>query len=232
MLIKIYYGRGGRTLQKKLALINRITENGVVAVIRNIPKKKVTKVAESLITGGVTALEVTLDNEDAFHVIERLAVEFKNQAVIGAGTVLDCVSAELAIRSGAEFIVSPVLKEDIIKTTLRNGKISIPGAFTPTEMLTAIELGAHIVKVFPALVGGPAFIKNVSGPLPQISIIPTGGIDLENAAAFIKAGAIAIGVGGNLADNDAISEDNYEQIIETAKKYVKIVKDARKGGNN
>lgn len=216
-------------MQDKLEIINRLTENGVVAVIRNVPKEKVSKVAESLIAGGVNALEVTLDGEDAFHVIERLVGEFENEAVVGAGTVLDGVSAELAIRSGAEFIVSPVLREDVIKTTLRNGKISIPGAITPTEMLTAIELGAHIVKVFPASVGGPAFIKNVRGPLPQISIIPTGGIDLENAADFIKAGAIAIGAGGNLVDNKAISVDNYDHITRTAREYVKIVKVARAG---
>lgn len=214
-------------MQEKLELVSRLTENGVVAVIRNIPKEKVSKVAKNLIAGGVNTLEVTLDSEDAFQVIERLVEEFKNEAVIGAGTVLDGVSAELAIRSGAEFVVSPVLKEDVIKTTLRSGKISIPGAITPTEILTAIELGAHIVKVFPASVGGPNFIKNVRGPLPHIPIIPTGGIDLENAADFIKAGAIAIGVGGNLIDTEAISEDNDEKITNMARKYVKIVKAAR-----
>lgn len=226
-MIRIFYDEGGWTMQKMLTLINRLTENGVVAVIRNVPKEKVSKIAESLIAGGVNALEVTLDADDAFHVIEKLVSEFKDQAVIGAGTVLDAISAELAIRSGAEFIVSPVLKEEVIKTTLRNGKVSIPGANTPTEMLTAIEFGAHIVKVFPASVGGPEFIKNVRGPLPQISIIPTGGINFENAAAFIKAGAIAVGAGGNLVDTQAILEDNYEQITASAKKYVEIVKAAR-----
>lgn len=214
-------------MQEKLNLFNRLTENGVVAVIRNIPKEKVSKVAESLIAGGVNALEVTLDGEDAFQVIERLGSEFRDQAIIGAGTVLDGVSAELALRSGAEFIVSPVLKEDVIQTTLRHGKISIPGAITPTEMLTAIELGAHIVKVFPASVGGPDFIKNVRGPLPQIPIIPTGGINLENAADFIKAGAVAIGAGGNLVDHQVIAEENYAQLTNMAQKYVEIVKKAR-----
>ena len=214
-------------MQEKLNLFNRLTENGVVAVIRNIPKEKVSKVAESLIAGGVNALEVTLDGEDAFQVIERLGSEFKDQAIIGAGTVLDGVSAELALRSGAEFIVSPVLKEDVIQTTLRHGKISIPGAITPTEMLKAIELGAHIVKVFPASVGGPDFIKNVRGPLPQIPIIPTGGINLENAADFIKAGAVAIGAGGNLVDQQVIAEGNYAQLTDMAQKYVEIVKKAR-----
>jgi len=214
-------------LQEKLNLYNRLTANGVVAVIRNVPQEKVSKVAECLIAGGVNALEVTLDAEHAFQIIERLSLEFQNRAVIGAGTVLDAVSAELALRSGAEFIVSPVLKEDVILTTLRHGKISIPGAMTPTEMLTAIEHGADIVKVFPASVGGSDFIKNVRGPLPHIPIIPTGGINFDNAASFIKAGAIAIGAGGNLVDHQAISADKYEQITDVARKYVEIVKTAR-----
>lgn len=214
-------------MQKKLVSINRLIENGVVAVLRNVPQEKISKVAESLIAGGVNVLEVTLDSDGAFDMIKKLRTEFKDQAIIGAGTVLDGVSAELALRSGAEFIVSPVLKEDVIRTTLRHGKISIPAAITPTEMLTAIELGAHIIKVFPVPVGGPDFIKHVRGPLPHIPMITTGGVDLENAADFIKAGAIAIGAGGNLVDLQAISEDNYEKITETAKKYVEVVKTAR-----
>lgn len=218
-------------MQEKLNLFNRLTENGVVAVIRNVPREKVNKVAESLIAGGVNALEVTLDGEHAFQVIETLRSEFLDQAVIGAGTVLDGVSAELALRSGAEFVVSPVLKQDVIQTTLRHGKISIPGAITPTEMLTAIELGAHIVKVFPASVGGPDFIKNVRGPLPQIPIIPTGGIDLNNAADFIKAGAVAIGAGGNLVNHQVIKEENYVQLTDMAQKYVAAIKAARSNVN-
>lgn len=219
-------------MQKKLALISRLTENGVVAVLRNVPQKKISRVAESLIAGGVNVLEVTLDNDDAFNMIKKLKSEFKDQAVIGAGTVIDSVSAELALRSGAEFIVSPVLKEDIIQTTLRHGKISIPAAITPTEMLTAIERGAHIIKVFPVSIGGPDFIKHVRGPFPQIPMMTTGGVNLDNAADFIKAGAVAIGAGGNLVDLQAISEDNYEQLTDTAKKYVEIVKAAREDINH
>lgn len=228
MMMKTYCAkRGGSKLQNKLALINRLTENGVVAVLRNVPQEKASKVAESLIAGGVNVLEVTLDSDGAFDMIKKLKSEFEDQAIIGAGTVIDSVSAELALRSGAEFIVSPVLKEEIIQTTLRHGKISIPAAITPTEMLTAIELGAHIIKVFPVSVGGPDFIKHVRGPLPQIPMMTTGGVNLENAADFIKAGAIAIGAGGNLVDLQAISENNYDQITEIAKKYVEIVKIAR-----
>ncbi|MBP1969322.1 2-dehydro-3-deoxyphosphogluconate aldolase/(4S)-4-hydroxy-2-oxoglutarate aldolase [Virgibacillus natechei] len=211
----------------KLELINRLTENGVVAVIRNIPKEKIMKVAESLIEGGVHALEVTLDGDDPLIMIEDLTTEFQDRAIIGAGTVLDEMSAERAIGSGAQFIVSPILKKEVIQATRRHGKVSIPGVMTPTEMVEAIEWGADIVKVFPASVGGLEFIKNVKGPLPHIPIIPTGGVDAHNAADFIKAGAIAIGAGGNLVDRKAVLEEDYAKLTAMAKEYVSTVKTAR-----
>lgn len=211
----------------KLELINRLTENGVVAVIRNIPKEKMMKVAESLIEGGVHALEVTVDGDDPLTMIENLTTEFQDRAIIGAGTVLDEVSAERAIGSGAQFIVSPILKKEVIQATRRHGKISIPGVMTPTEMVEAIAWGADIVKFFPASVGGLEFIKNVKGPLPHIPIIPTGGVDVHNAADFIKAGVIAIGAGGNLVDRKAVLEGDYSKLTAMAKEYVSTVKTAR-----
>lgn len=214
-------------MEAKLELIKKITENGVIAVIRQIPKEKVIQVAESLIDGGVNVLEVTVDSDDAFQIMERLSHEFKGRSIIGAGTVLDSLSAEAAIRSGAEFIVSPILKREVIKTTLLHGKISIPGIMTPTEMVEAQGQGADIVKFFPASVGGPEFIKNVKGPLPHIEIIATGGVDLHNASEFIKAGAAAIGVGGNLVDKNIISEGSYEKLTMLAKEYVDKVKATR-----
>lgn len=214
-------------METKLELIKKITENGVIAVIRQIPKEKVIQVAESLIDGGVNVLEVTVDSDDAFQIMERLSHEFKDRSIIGAGTVLESLSAEAAIRSGAEFIVSPILRREVIKTTLLHGKISIPGIMTPTEMVEAQEQSADIVKFFPASVGGPEFIKNVKGPLPHIQIIATGGVDLQNASEFIKAGAAAIGVGGNLVDKSIISEGSYEKLTMLAKEYVDKVKGAR-----
>ncbi|RKQ32475.1 bifunctional 4-hydroxy-2-oxoglutarate aldolase/2-dehydro-3-deoxy-phosphogluconate aldolase [Oceanobacillus halophilus] len=214
-------------MNTKIKTINRLTENGVVAVIREIPKDKALFVAESLLKGGVNALEVTVEGEGALSAIELLKKEFADRAIIGAGTVLDELSADASIRAGAEFIVSPILKKDVIETTIRYGKVSIPGVMTPTEMMQAVEWGADVVKVFPASVGGPAFIKNVKGPLPQVSIIPTGGVDLTNGADFIKAGAIAIGAGGNLVDNQAIAEGNYTKLTEIAKQYVELVRQAR-----
>ncbi|MFD2044644.1 bifunctional 4-hydroxy-2-oxoglutarate aldolase/2-dehydro-3-deoxy-phosphogluconate aldolase [Ornithinibacillus salinisoli] len=207
--------------------ISTLTEQGVIAVLRKIPNDKIMQVAESLIAGGVNALELTVDTEDAFHTINKLKVSFEDRAIIGAGTVLDEVSAELALQSGAEFIVSPILNKSVIKKTLLHGKISIPGVLTPTEMVEAIKYGADIVKVFPASVYGPGFLKHMKGPLPNISIIPTGGINLDNAKDYISAGAVAIGAGGQLLDKKAINENNFERITELAKQYVEAVERAR-----
>ncbi|MCG5102480.1 bifunctional 4-hydroxy-2-oxoglutarate aldolase/2-dehydro-3-deoxy-phosphogluconate aldolase [Oceanobacillus alkalisoli] len=214
-------------MKTKVKTIDRLTESGVIAVIRKVPKDKVLKVAESLIEGGVNALEITMDGEGAQSLIEQLTREFAGDAIIGAGTVLDGIAADAAIRSGAAFVVSPILKKDVIETTIRYGKVSIPGVMTPTEMVQAVEWGADIVKVFPASVGGPAFIKNIKGPLPQIDIIPTGGVDLKNGSDFIKAGAVAIGAGGNLVDKQAILTENYTIIRDKARQYVELVRLAR-----
>lgn len=211
----------------KANLLNRLVENGVVAVIRNVPEDKVEQVAESLIKGGVNALEVTIDVPEGYSMIKKLTTKFADQAVIGAGTVLDAASAKMAIDNGADFIVSPLLNKEVIQTTLRYGKISVPGAMTPSEAMTAIEYGADIVKVFPASAVGASFIKNMKGPLPDIQIIPTGGIDVTNAADYIKAGAIAIGAGGNLVDNKLIAAGNFDEIEAKAKAYAEVVKNAR-----
>ncbi|SET16163.1 2-dehydro-3-deoxyphosphogluconate aldolase / (4S)-4-hydroxy-2-oxoglutarate aldolase [Salinibacillus kushneri] len=205
-----------------------LTENGVIAVIRKVPNDKILQVAESLIAGGVNALELTLDTEDAFHIIQQLNARFGDRVIVGAGTVLDDMSAELAIQSGAEFVVSPILKESVISQTLLHGKISIPGVMTPSEMVKAVEYGADIVKVFPASVNGPEFIKHINGPLPSIPIIPTGGINLDNAKDYIEAGAVSVGAGGQLLDKEAIANEDYEKIKRLAKQYVDVVKKARK----
>jgi len=214
-------------MPQPLQTIDRIKENGVVAVIRKVPADKVVDVADSLIQGGINALEVTLDSEDALQTITKLQYTFKDRAIIGAGTVLDDMSARLAIQHGAAFIVSPILSQSIIQTTLRYGKVCVSGAYTPTEMFQAVEWGAHIVKLFPASVGGPDFIKNVRGPLPHIPIIPTGGMHLDHVGDFIKAGAIAIGTGSHLVNNERIMAGQFDQITETARKYVTAVQDAR-----
>ncbi|WP_026570602.1 MULTISPECIES: bifunctional 4-hydroxy-2-oxoglutarate aldolase/2-dehydro-3-deoxy-phosphogluconate aldolase [Sediminibacillus] len=212
---------------EKAAIMKKMVENGVIAVIRKVPGKDVEKVAESLINGGVNVLEVTLDAENANQIIQSLSNKFAGKAVIGAGTVLDAASARTAIEHGAQFIVSPLLEQEVIEATVALDKVSVPGIMTPTEAMRAVKLGADIVKVFPASAVGPSFLKNVKGPLPDITMIPTGGITIENAADFIKAGAAAVGAGGNLVDNQAIREGNFTQIEQVAAKYTMAVKHAR-----
>lgn len=212
----------------KTKLLERLVDNGIVAVIRKVPNDKVDYLAEILIKSGIKALEITVDSPNALTIIQKLSREFSNRAVIGAGTVLDSSSAEMAISNGAEFIVSPYLDARVIKTTLKYGKVSIPGVMTPTEAMKAVELGADIVKVFPADSVGASFIKNIRGPLPQLPIIPTGGITLNNAADYINAGSVAIGVGGDLIDNDLLVEGDFQEIERKAKQYYEVVSEARK----
>lgn len=213
----------------KVKLLAQLVESGVVAVIRKVPEDKIESLVSSLINGGINALEITVDSPNGFTIIKNLTSKFNHQAIIGAGTVLDSSSAKLAINNGADFIVSPCLNIEVMRTTLRYGKISIPGIMTPTEALTAIENGADIVKVFPADSVGPGFIKNLKGPLSQIPIMTTGGIDLNNVSNYIKEGAVAVGIGGNLINKQLISNGDFQEIEEIARKYVNVVAQARGG---
>ncbi len=211
----------------KVVLLQKLVESGVIAVIRRIPEDKVERVADSLVEGGVTALEVTIDSPGAFAVIRKLSARFGDRAIIGAGTVVDSESARLAIDSGASFIFSPSLHQDVIRTALRYGKVVVPGVMTPTEMIQAIEWGADMVKIFPASGLGVQYIKDIKGPFPYIPVIPTGGVKLDNVSSFIQAGVSAVGIGGNLLDPKAIQDHNFMAITEIAKRYVTAVREAR-----
>ncbi|PAV28327.1 2-dehydro-3-deoxyphosphogluconate aldolase [Virgibacillus profundi] len=212
---------------EKIETMMKIRENGIIAVIRSIPEEKVSDLADVLISSGIKALEITVENKNALSIIEYLSNKYDDQIIIGAGTVLDSTSAKLAISKGADFILSPNLNTEVVKTTLRYGKVSIPGVMTPTEMLHAIENGADMVKVFPASVLGTNFIKDVKGPFPHIPIIPTGGINLDNVKSFIEAGSEAVGIGGSLINKDAINRADFDSIKEIASQYVQEVKKAR-----
>lgn len=211
----------------KVQLLQKLTESGIIAVVRRVPEEVVEQVAESLVAGGVTALEITVDSPHVFRSIEKLSHRFKGQALIGAGTVLDSESAKQAIGVGADFIFSPSLSEDVIRMTLRYGKIAIPGVMTPTEMITAIEWGADAVKLFPAGHFGPKYMKDVAAPFPHVPVIPTGGVNLENIESFIKAGAISVGVGGNLTNLKVIEAGDFNKLKTTASLYVEAVRVAR-----
>lgn len=207
--------------------IQKVKESGIVAVIRNVPEDKMKPLAESLLAGGVQFLEVTLDQTYAYDSIRMLTSEFKDQAYVGAGTVLEAEQVKRAVQAGAEYIISPILNKEVIDATLNAGKISIPGVYTPTEMWTAMKWGADIVKVFPASGLGVKYIKDVKGPLPQVPIIPTGGVSLDNIGTFIQAGVVAVGIGGNLVNVAAIRAGEFKKITETAKQYVQAIKEAR-----
>ena len=159
--------------------------------------------------------------------LKKLSGRFKGRALVGAGTVLDSESAKQAIGAGAEFVFSPSLSQDVIRTALRYGKIAIPGVITPTEMITAVEWGADAVKLFPAGHFGPKYMKDIQGPFPHIPIIPTGGVSLDNIEDFIKAGAVTVGIGGGLVSKEILETKNFDKLKKNAISYVEAVKAAR-----
>jgi 2-dehydro-3-deoxyphosphogluconate aldolase/(4S)-4-hydroxy-2-oxoglutarate aldolase len=166
--------------------------------------------------------------QGAIDVIKELTQKYKDEIIMGAGTVFDPETGRAALLAGAQFIVSPTLNLDLIQLAHRYSAVVIPGTMTPTEILTAWNAGADMVKVFPAVqLGGPEYIKAIRGPLPQILLVPTGGVNLQNASAFIKAGAVAIGVGGELVDKKAVKEKKFNVITENTRAYLKAIKEAR-----
>jgi 2-dehydro-3-deoxyphosphogluconate aldolase/(4S)-4-hydroxy-2-oxoglutarate aldolase len=186
-------------------------------------------VCQAIARGGVKPIEVTMTVPGAIDAIKEFKSAVSEQVLVGAGTVLDPETARACILAGAEFIVCPTLNLEVIKVCRRYSKVVVPGTFTPTEILTAWEAGADIVKVFPATAGGPKYLKDIMGPLPQVKLLPTGGVTLENTPDFIKAGAVAVAAGTSLVDKKALSEKNFDLITETARKFVAAVRAARGG---
>ena len=209
------------------ATLKRIVDGGIVAVVRSESGASLVKVVQALAEGGVGAAEVTFTVPDAIDVIRQVRREVGDAIVLGAGTVLDPETARAALLAGAEYIVAPTLNLDVIRLCRRYDKVIMPGAFTPTEILAAWEAGADVVKVFPADVGGPAYLKAIRGPLPQIRLMPTGGVDLNTAEAFLKAGACCLGVGGALVDPKAIAAGDFGRIRDLAAQYAAIVRRTR-----
>jgi 2-dehydro-3-deoxyphosphogluconate aldolase/(4S)-4-hydroxy-2-oxoglutarate aldolase len=208
----------------KSEVLNKIREVGLVPVLRADSEEEALAIAYALEAGGVTVLEVTMTVPGAIDAIGRLAAEAGDRILIGAGTVLDPETARACILAGAQFIVSPALNLRTIELCRRYSVAVFPGGLTPTEIVTAWEAGADAVKVFPcSAVGGAKYLKAIKAPLPQIELIPTGGVSLATAAEFLEAGAIALGVGGDLVDNKAIRAGKPEVITENARKYLEIV---------
>lgn len=209
--------------------VTRLTRDGVVAIVRLDDLSPAVALTEALIRGGVSTIEFTYTNPLAGQVISEVRSAVGDRAVVGAGTVLDPETARTAILAGAEFIVTPALRVSTIELCRRYDIPAVIGAFTPTEILTAWEAGASIVKVFPASVGGPRYLKDVRGPLPQVKLIPTGGVSAETAADFIKAGAVAIAAGSNLVDAKSVAAGDWETIESRARELAGIVAAARAG---
>ncbi|WP_369810010.1 bifunctional 4-hydroxy-2-oxoglutarate aldolase/2-dehydro-3-deoxy-phosphogluconate aldolase [Gracilibacillus caseinilyticus] len=210
-----------------------MTDTGVIAVMRNMTPKTIIPVAQALYDGGVTILEITVETPKVLTLIEQVKDKFGDDVIVGAGTVLDAETARAALMAGASFIFSPTVRKETIEMTKRYGAVSVAGAFTPTEILTAYENGADMIKVFPASVLGPRFFKDLKGPLPHIPVIPTGGIDLQNAGEYIKAGAVAIGAGSTLVKGTTeLSEAYLTDISSKANQFINKVKNARKIAGN
>jgi 2-dehydro-3-deoxyphosphogluconate aldolase/(4S)-4-hydroxy-2-oxoglutarate aldolase len=212
-----------------MSQVERLTRDGVVAIVRLDDLSAAVALTEALIAGGVTTIEFTYTNPLAGQVISEVRSAVGDRAAIGAGTVLDPETARLAILAGAEFIVTPALRPATIELCRRYSIPAVVGAFTPTEILTAWEAGADIVKVFPASVGGPRYLKDVKGPLPHIKLIPTGGVSVDTAADFIKAGAEAIAAGSNLVDAKSVANADWNTITNRARELATIVASARSG---
>ena len=213
-------------MSTKLKTLKKITDVGVVAVVRAESAEQAIKIAEACREGGIPAIEITFTVPYADEVIRELSKAYKNgKMIVGAGTVLDSETARIAILAGAQYIVSPCLDEETIKLCNRYQIPVMPGCVTIKEMVTAMELGADIIKVFPGELVGPSYIKAVKGPLPQAPLMPTGGVSLENAAEWIKNGCVAVGVGGSLTAGAKTGD--YEAVTEMAKKFVAAVQKAR-----
>jgi 2-dehydro-3-deoxyphosphogluconate aldolase/(4S)-4-hydroxy-2-oxoglutarate aldolase len=214
----------------KLEVLAVLRASGVVAVIRTENPADLVAVAKALGKGGVRFVEITLTVPGALDIIRDAASEAGSAGVfIGAGTVLDAASARAAILAGASFVVSPGFDLETVKLCATYGVVAIPGAFTPHEVLSAWRAGADVVKIFPADLGGPDYIKTLKEPLPQVELLPTKGIDLKNAGAFIKAGAIAVGAGGALVSKALIAARDFDTISENARAFTRVVREARGG---
>jgi 2-dehydro-3-deoxyphosphogluconate aldolase/(4S)-4-hydroxy-2-oxoglutarate aldolase len=208
--------------------MRRIFEVGLIPVVRAASADEAVRAVEAIKEGGVPILEITMTVPGAVRVIEEVARRYGTEAVVGAGTVLDAETARVCIMAGAQFILSPSLNLDMIACCKRYGVPVVPGALTPTEVVAAWQAGADAVKVFPAgNVGGASYIKALKGPLPQIDLVPTGGVSLKTAADFIRAGSSALGVGTDLVDTKALREGQAHMITERARQFVEIVKEAR-----
>lgn len=214
---------------KKLKVLQNILSTGVVAVIRADNAEDAVRMSEACIEGGLNNIEVTFTTPEADVAIKRLVAAYGDRAVIGAGTVLDPITARIAILAGAEFVVSPSFEEETAKICNLYGISYMPGTLTLGEMKEALKYGVDVLKLFPGSAFGPDFVKAVKGPMPHVNIMPTGGVDLENMEKWVKGGCVAVGIGGNLTA--PAKEGRYDLITELASKYVTKFKEIQSGSS-
>ena len=208
----------------------RMRNEGIVAVVRAAEPGGLLDALEALAAGGVTVAEITFTVPAALDVIRAAVARFEGKILIGAGTVLEAETARAAVLAGAEFLVSPVANPAVIRLARRYGKVAVPGAFTPSEVLGAWEAGADVVKIFPAEVAGPAFFKAMRGPLPQIPLMPSGGVDLQTAPEFLNAGAACLSVGGQMVDAKLLAAKDYAGLTAKARPFAELYQRHRAGG--
>ena len=212
-------------------ILDKIIDGKIVAIVRGIKSDKILDLVEAMYKGGITCVEVTFDQsseekiKDTLTSISKISDKFNDKICVGAGTVMTAEQVRLAVKAGAQYIISPNVDEEVIKETKNLNKISIPGAFTPTETAYAYKLGADIVKLFPAGELGAGYIKAVKAPLKHIPVVAVGGVNPENCADFIKAGAIGVGCGGNLVSAKLVEEGRFDEITAVAKQYMEALKD-------
>lgn len=212
---------------KKETAFQKLADCGVAAVIRAQSDTQLMDIAKALIEGGVIGVEVTMSTPKAISGIGKLVDALGDKCVVGVGTILDAGTCAEAIHAGAEFVVSPIMDVKIIETIRRLGKISMPGAYTPTEIFTAHSAGADVVKIYPGNMCGPAYVKDLLAPMPFLRLMPSGGVDVKNVGEWLKAGAVMVGAGSSLVTKDAMSKGDWGAIASMAKQFVDAVKAAR-----
>jgi len=205
-------------------VLDIILATKVIAVIRMSDTEKLTQVVEAIKKGGVRAIEITMTTPSALEIIAEMAKRKSSGTLIGAGTVLEAATAEAVIRAGAEFVVSPITNFDMIAACRRNDTFVAPGAFSPTEIMAAWEKGADVVKVFPATSVGPKYFQDIKGPLPQVRLMPTGGVSIENAREFIRSGACCVAIGTALLDKKAIAAEDWDVLTDKARALVESLR--------
>jgi 2-dehydro-3-deoxyphosphogluconate aldolase/(4S)-4-hydroxy-2-oxoglutarate aldolase len=209
-------------------VIHRIEDVGIIPVVRAATVEEATRAVEAICTGGIPIVEITMTVPNAISVIREVSQQYGDKVLIGAGTVTTGEQADLCVRAGAEFLVSPGLAAAVLSIAQAEAKLAIPGALTPTELMNAQDLGARLVKIFPCgNVGGPKYLRSLKAPFPNAALIPTGGVNAANASDFIAAGAFALGVGADLVDPAALREGNLQKITSAAQELVEAVMTAR-----